>query len=330
MKKINLTIPKPCHENWDAMTKEDKGRFCGSCQKTVMDFSSMNDRQIAEFFKKPTGSVCGRFHTDQLEREILIPKKRIPWVRYFFQFTWPAFVLLLKSCGLRGETMGKMQINNEMSIDNSTNKIALLGDTVSFIMPVDTSSTIEMLKTSCVVESSTIGIIAPSYVEDVKGEVIQQKIEKPVESTIDTTEINAKPMDTLLVKTINENYRQGMIIAGSVKKITKCEIEKTTEKTINIEQLIRANTESNFTVYPNPVHAGSLLTISFSDKEDFPETIQLISSAGQIISSVKLNVSEYSSVVNISIPPNTAAGIYFVQVLKKNKIVKTTKVVVAK
>lgn len=91
-KKIQLTIPKPCHEDWDKMTPVEKGKFCGSCQKQVVDFSVMSDRQVAEFFKKPsTGSVCGRFMTDQLDREIDIPKKRIPWLKYFFQIALPAF-----------------------------------------------------------------------------------------------------------------------------------------------------------------------------------------------------------------------------------------------
>jgi len=50
LKNIQLSIPKPCHENWDAMSPVEKGRFCGSCQKQVVDFSNMNDWQIAEFF----------------------------------------------------------------------------------------------------------------------------------------------------------------------------------------------------------------------------------------------------------------------------------------
>jgi len=83
MKKFQIKISEPCHENWDAMTQQDKGRFCASCQKTVVDFSNMSDRQIADFFKKPAGSVCGRFHSDQLERTIEAPKKRLPWVKYF-------------------------------------------------------------------------------------------------------------------------------------------------------------------------------------------------------------------------------------------------------
>lgn len=92
MKKFAIRIPTPCHEDWNDMTPQGKGRFCASCQKTVIDFSVMSDRQIAEFFKKPAGLLCGRFHQDQLEREIQVPRKRIPWVRYFFQVSWPAFV----------------------------------------------------------------------------------------------------------------------------------------------------------------------------------------------------------------------------------------------
>jgi hypothetical protein len=122
MKKINLSIPKPCHENWDKMTPSDKGRFCGSCQKTVVDFTSMSDRQIAEFFKRPTGSVCGHFHADQLQRDISIPNKRVPWVKYFFQFSLPAFLISMKA-----SAQGKVAVKEE--------KVActkLTGDTVFF------------------------------------------------------------------------------------------------------------------------------------------------------------------------------------------------------
>lgn len=106
-KHIQLNIPEPCHESWDQMAPVDKGRFCGSCQKQVVDFTTMSDAQLAHFFKKPsTGSVCGRFMQDQLGRTIDTPKKRIPWVKYFFQFLLPGFLM---SCGAR--TIGKIKVN---------------------------------------------------------------------------------------------------------------------------------------------------------------------------------------------------------------------------
>ena len=97
-KKFQLQIPEPCHEDWNKMTPGDKGRFCDSCQKTVHDFTGMSDAQLIAFFKKPsTASVCGRFYNDQLERDFEIPRKRIPWMKYFFQFTIPIFLTSLKT-----------------------------------------------------------------------------------------------------------------------------------------------------------------------------------------------------------------------------------------
>ena len=76
-------IPTPCHENWDNMTQQDKGRFCASCNKQVVDFSLMSDQQVLNYFKNATGRVCGRFANDQLQRpmtEALQQKKKVWWV----------------------------------------------------------------------------------------------------------------------------------------------------------------------------------------------------------------------------------------------------------
>jgi Secretion system C-terminal sorting domain len=110
-KNIQLTIADPCHQNWDQMTQAEQGRYCASCQKQVVDFTNMSDSQLAAFFKKPTtGTVCGRFFQDQLERDIEIPRKRIPWVKYFFQFALPAFLVSMKATAQGNVRMGKPAI----------------------------------------------------------------------------------------------------------------------------------------------------------------------------------------------------------------------------
>lgn len=75
--KYKIAIPKPCHEDWNKMTLEQSGRFCGSCAKSVVDFTQMNDTEIQSYFVINQGkNVCGRFKNEQLETIIIkIPRQ---------------------------------------------------------------------------------------------------------------------------------------------------------------------------------------------------------------------------------------------------------------
>ncbi|HLO69646.1 MAG TPA: hypothetical protein VK167_02170 [Flavipsychrobacter sp.] len=73
-KSIQISIPQPCHEDWNKMTPTEQGRFCNSCQKCVVDFTTFTDRQLFEYFNKHKGhKICGRFENMQLNRPINIP-----------------------------------------------------------------------------------------------------------------------------------------------------------------------------------------------------------------------------------------------------------------
>lgn len=88
---LNLSIPTPCHENWDTMLPNEKGRHCLSCQKTVVDFTKMTDTQIIRYFQDYKSSTCGRFLDTQLNRPILQPIITKPQSR----FAWLLSALLL-------------------------------------------------------------------------------------------------------------------------------------------------------------------------------------------------------------------------------------------
>ncbi|MEN2399659.1 hypothetical protein GKZ90_0007715 [Flavobacterium sp. MC2016-06] len=71
-KNHKITIPKPCHEDWDKMNPKDNGRFCLSCTKTVIDFTQMLPEEIQHYFiSNQNKSICGRFKNTQLD-EIII------------------------------------------------------------------------------------------------------------------------------------------------------------------------------------------------------------------------------------------------------------------
>src|SRR5215211_4115802 len=82
---LKLHIPEPCHENWQNMTQQEQGRFCGSCQKTVVDFSVMTDKEILGYFSKSSQHVCGRFTNDQLNKELQVTEKK---KRFSLAYIW--------------------------------------------------------------------------------------------------------------------------------------------------------------------------------------------------------------------------------------------------
>ncbi|WP_412561122.1 carboxypeptidase-like regulatory domain-containing protein [Winogradskyella sp. MIT101101] len=73
-KTISISIPEPCHEDWNKMTPKEKGRHCAACNKTVIDFTSKTDEQVIKTFENEN-NLCGRFKTQQLNREMFLARK---------------------------------------------------------------------------------------------------------------------------------------------------------------------------------------------------------------------------------------------------------------
>jgi hypothetical protein len=90
-KQLILSIPTPCTEDWNAMTPDKNGKFCASCQKTVVDFSRMSDAEIFNYFDNYKGNTCGRFSEKQLAKPFNAPMTAKPQNRW----AWALSALLL-------------------------------------------------------------------------------------------------------------------------------------------------------------------------------------------------------------------------------------------
>jgi len=65
--KMEVTIPKPCSEDWNEMTPKERGRLCDKCCKVVVDFTEKTTEQIVDFISGQSGArVCGRFRAEQV------------------------------------------------------------------------------------------------------------------------------------------------------------------------------------------------------------------------------------------------------------------------
>lgn len=91
---LHLTIPEPCHENWQQMTPNEQGRHCMSCQKTVVDFTLMSDQEVLHYISRASSAVCGRFNNDQLNKTYAEKKiKPSLTFRYAWNMMVAAFLL---------------------------------------------------------------------------------------------------------------------------------------------------------------------------------------------------------------------------------------------
>jgi hypothetical protein len=71
--KINIL--EPCNEDWNKMTPTENGRFCGSCTKNIVDFTTMLPDDIKAYFLEHN-NICGRFKKSQLDTlTIQIPSR---------------------------------------------------------------------------------------------------------------------------------------------------------------------------------------------------------------------------------------------------------------
>lgn len=367
-KKIQLKIAEPCHENWDNMNPFEKGKFCGSCQKQVIDFSNMSDHQVAQFFKKPIlslskgGSVCGRFMTDQLNRNIEIPKKRIPWVKYFFNLLLPVF--FLSKASAQQVKIGKIAaVNNDTIRTPMLNEPRMLGmviknniepfemDTIKVETPITDSKSIrgKILNENgdpIAFASIQIGKTLNVFVADENGgfEINKKLIGVNKSLLISSVGFGSKEvliddltknlnitLTTIMMGDVVVSSSQCFIkremIAGAVSVI-KGEVDNSMSLDNIIERDIPIPAESNkFFVYPNPVLSGGNIALGFRMMEEGYYLMQFINQSGQLIHQKEIWIDVETRVLNLEVP-KVAAGSYFMVLSNKKTGKKMTEKII--
>lgn len=82
MKKINISIPKSCTEDWNNMTQTEQGKHCASCNKVVIDFTKMTDSEMVKYLiANKEKKLCGNFYRTQVNTTLsyIEPRKSTHW-----------------------------------------------------------------------------------------------------------------------------------------------------------------------------------------------------------------------------------------------------------
>jgi len=65
---LNVTIQKPCSENWESMRIGLHSRFCENCIRDVVDFTNKDRKEILEYLIfNHDKKICGRVYPSQID-----------------------------------------------------------------------------------------------------------------------------------------------------------------------------------------------------------------------------------------------------------------------
>jgi len=310
MKKIQLSIPRPCHEIWDSMKPSEKGKFCASCQKTVIDFTEMSDRQIAEFFKRPIGSVCGHFYQNQLNKDIQLPKKRIPWVKYFFQFALPAFLVSMKSNAQKTRVVGDttyctqtMGFVSTTAPGKGTSSKTISGQ----IVDADGN---KVAFATIIIKNSQIGTQSDG---DGKFELTAPPNSTLVFSAVgyNSKELEIKDQMVNLIVTFEKS---DVALSGDIA-IVGYAIRKKSKPIPAIKKVIDTAFKK-FSVYPNPAKGNTYIQVDFKKLKAGNYKILIINLSGEIIQTDEQDVEDKNKIATLLLK-DVAAGTYFVRLFNK-------------
>jgi hypothetical protein len=73
--RFTITLSQPCFQGWEAMPSRAEGRYCGTCDQIVVDFTRMTDQELVDYFQSRSGRVCGRLSSWQTDRIITVAPK---------------------------------------------------------------------------------------------------------------------------------------------------------------------------------------------------------------------------------------------------------------
>ncbi|VXC19135.1 conserved hypothetical protein [Flavobacterium sp. 9AF] len=114
--KINLSKIKKCHQYWEDMPENEKGRLCLQCNHTIIDFRKSTDAEIAQAHIFSEDKVCGLYHKEQLEFASSANKGRN-------RTRWNAFYIGLFSF-LSWNTLGQEK-SHEINVEQTDKKLSV-------------------------------------------------------------------------------------------------------------------------------------------------------------------------------------------------------------
>jgi hypothetical protein len=332
MQQVQITIPEPCHENWEAMQAAEKGRFCLSCQKQVVDFSAMTDQAVLQYLAAANGNTCGRFAPDQLHRPLhqQTPQRNHFWAKLVFQFLFPAFVFTQKAKAQGFISVVKIQppvaatlhkkppqlpyfaIKGRVT-DSLTGaaipyaSIAVKGKSQGTQSDIDGNFNLPSLTAF----NKTILVVSFIGYKTQEISITNANTSLNIQLNPDVKEMD--PVVLLVYPTTGKLKRTFGVVSYTISKDS---LRKTVPLT---KRIIDTLTGSNhISVYPNPVARGNAMQLNMKKVQKGQYHLQLFSASGSLVQQELITVPAENFNFQWALGSQVAAGNYIVNISSAN------------
>jgi hypothetical protein len=319
--KLRLSIPTPCHEDWEKMLPVERGRHCEQCCKTVVDFTGMSDEEVVKYFVgRARGGVCGRFAPDQLGRELApAPVQRNgvkgwPWV--------VAGALVLgggPEDGPRSVT-GAVGMKQARGLREMPDTTAVVPDTSMLVR----DTTLETVTTG--IPIMTIGTIG---VDDTDAIVAPDTMMMP--DAIVSARANVKSLKGVLgeMVLVGDTVLCSKPLSDTVSRI-KFGIDTVVnwwkDSVAGVATALGVGSGEMVKLFPNPVMRGGVMKLAWSAAGKYSAAI--LDLHGQIVQERVGEASGTGQVDEWVLPNGLAAGVYFLRVVRPGEKVWTKEIMV--
>lgn len=317
---LQIHIPKSCHEYWDAMTPEAKGRFCGGCAKVVVDFSVMTDNEVLNYLNKNTGSTCGRFTSNQLKRALvetqLQPKRN--W-KYWLASITSLFVMLKQSNGQNLTNTNKLIGDTTIVLndfkDVVVGKVAIKPSERKLVGTVVDEHDKPMLGASVIIKDSKNGVATDAdgrfllKVNKDKVNIVVSFVGYTTKEFVADVNGEIKPIKLAM----NEMTLMGDVVIVKSPKKRKTQAEKKPLLDTLSQCVSKVFKGDVFTVYPNPASASGVINIVI--KEAGKYEVQILNNQSKLLLTRTFNTQASKQNIQLNIPSGVNQGINYVRLL---------------
>ena len=314
-----VRIPEPCHEDWNKMEPDLKGKFCNSCSKSVFDFSTKTDAEIKNILLEyKDQKVCGHFKKSQVNRPLNISinlkdlPKNISITKVFAIALFLVFGTFLFSCtDEHGQKVGKIEVV-ETEPQPQDNFIGMMGFAIPLLQVDSGEASCSSLTGDLVFMESEGAVSGVTSIEEVV----------PEEIVVLDSVVKSEPIpENFIVGLMEVRYPEKdstSVLANDSSGLNNSRKIEADESIINSNELV---------IYPNP--SNGEFTIKYELKKRTNVRIDVFDTKGVLIKTIVDIPNQYDGKykipVNLNELPN---GIYLVNFIKGSKMYSERLVIV--